>query len=258
MGRRLVVDYSTSGTYPYEVVGVVNDVRFGGPRSEPRPEIYIPHAQRPYLVMNIALRSASDPGALAPAVRQVLQELDAQKPAHGVHTLDDLLGATYARDRQAMLALLVFAAAAAFLSLLGVHGVLLHRVRERTREIGIRMAIGAGQGKVLSWVAAHGLRLTFVGVGLGLVLAAASSHVLEALLFGVSATDPAAALPFVAFPLAAPPRLAPSGLAGHADRSRGGPPPRMNRGSRAFPFSLPPGQNRRTKGGREPWDGASS
>ncbi|HEY6546293.1 MAG TPA: ABC transporter permease, partial [Vicinamibacteria bacterium] len=203
VGRRLVVDYSTSGTYPYEVVGVVNDVRFGGPRSEPRPEIYIPHAQRPYLVMNVALRSTSDPAALAPAVRQVLQELDAQKPAHGVHTLDDLLGATYARDRQAMLALLVFAAAAAFLSLLGVHGVLLHRVRERTREIGIRMAIGAGQGKVLSWVAAHGLRLTLVGVGIGLVLAAASSQLLEALLFGVSATDPAAALPFFAFPLAA-------------------------------------------------------
>ena len=203
VGRRLVVDYSTAGTYPYEVVGTVNDVRFGGPRSEPRPEIYLSHARHPYLVLNVALRTAAEPGVLAPSVRQILKELDAEKPAHGVHTLDDLLGATYARDRQAMLALLVFAAAAASLSLLGVHGVLLHRVRERTREIGIRMAIGAGQGKVLSWVAAHGLRLTFRGLTLGLLLAAASSRVLEALLFGVSTTDPAVALPFLAFPLAA-------------------------------------------------------
>lgn len=203
VGRRLIVDYSTAGTYAYEVVGIVNDVLFGGPRSAPRPEIYLPHAQRPYLVLNVALRCASEPGRLAPAVRQILQDLDAQKPAHGVHTLEELLGATYARDRQAMRALLVFAAAAALLSLLALHGVLLHRVRERTREIGIRMAIGAGHGKVLSWVAAHGLRLTFLGLGIGLVLAAATSRVLEALLFGVSPSDPAAALPIALFPLAA-------------------------------------------------------
>ena len=84
LGRRLVVDYSTAGTYGYDVVGVVNDVRFGGPRSEARQEIYLPHAQRPYLVLNVALRTAGEPRHLAPAVRAVLHELDAQKPAHGL------------------------------------------------------------------------------------------------------------------------------------------------------------------------------
>ena len=72
------------GTYPYEVVGVVGDMRFRGPRSEPLPEIYLPHAQRSYLILNVVLKSAGDPRALIPAVRAVLKEVDPQKPAHGL------------------------------------------------------------------------------------------------------------------------------------------------------------------------------
>ena len=203
VGRRLVVDYSTAGTYPYDVVGVVGDVRFDGPRREPRLEIYLPHAQRPYLVMNVAMRTTQEPWRLGPAVRAVLRELDPQKPAHGLHALEDLLGATYSRDRQAMLVLAAFAAAATLLALFGVHGVLLHRVRERTREIGIRMAIGAGRRQVLAFVAGHGLRLTGLGLLLGLALAAASVRALEAMLFGVSPLDPASALLTAVVPLVA-------------------------------------------------------
>ena len=124
VGRRLVVDYSTAGTYPYDVVGVVGDVRFSGPRAEARHEIYLPHAQRPYLVMNVAVRSSGDPRLLAPAVRQVLHELDPAKPAHGLYDLSELVGATYARDRYLMLVLSAFAAVAVLLALVGVHGVL--------------------------------------------------------------------------------------------------------------------------------------
>ena len=203
VGRRLVVDYSTAGTYPYDVVGVVNDVRFGGPRAEPRHEIYLPHAQRPYLVLNVAVRSASDPRYLAPAVRDVLRELDPGKPAHGIHALEDLLGATYARDRQTMLVLSTFAVVAVLLALLGIHGVLSHRVRERTREIGIRMAIGADRARLLRWITAHGLRLVLVGVVLGGALAAASARLVSGLLFGVSTTDPAAVVAVAVLPLVA-------------------------------------------------------
>ena len=202
VGRRLMVDYSTAGTYPYDVLGVVSDVRFGGPRSEPRQEIYIPHAQRPYLVMNVAVKSTQEPWRLAPAVRAVLRDLDPQKPAQGLHPLEELLGATYARDREAMIVLTVFAAAATLLALFGVHGVLVHLVRERTREIGIRMAIGAGRRQVLAFVAGHGLRLTARGLALGLVLAAASARTLESILFGVSPADPRSALLAAAFLLA--------------------------------------------------------
>jgi predicted lysophospholipase L1 biosynthesis ABC-type transport system permease subunit len=203
VGRRLVVDYSTAGTYPYEVVGVVNDVRFGGPRTEPRQEVYMAHAQRPYFVMNVAVRGSADPRYLAPAVREVLRDLDPRKPAHGIQTLDDLLGATYARDRHAMLVLTVFAAVAVLLSLVGVHGILSHRVRERTREIGIRMAVGADRAQLLRWIAGHGLKLTLMGVLLGSVLAAASARAVAGLLFGISVTDPAAALAVAVVPIVA-------------------------------------------------------
>ena len=112
VGRQLVVDYSTAGTYPYEIVGVVGDMRFRGPRSEPRAEIYLPHAQRSYLILNVVLKIAGDPRALIPAVRAALKDIDPQKPAHGLYPLEDLIGATYARDRQAMMTLVMFAAAA--------------------------------------------------------------------------------------------------------------------------------------------------
>jgi putative ABC transport system permease protein len=203
VGRRLVVDYSTAGTYGYDVVGVVNDVHFAGPRSEARQEIYLPHAQRPYLVLNVALKTAGEPRHLVPAVREALHEVDAQKPAHGIHALSDLLGATYARDRQTMLVMAGFAVAALLLAVFGVHGVLLHRVRERTREIGIRMAIGASRGQVVSWVAGHGFRLVLMGLGIGLALSALSARAVSSLLFGIGSADAASLLAVAALPLTA-------------------------------------------------------
>jgi putative ABC transport system permease protein len=201
VGRRLMIDYSTSGTYPYEVVGVVNDVHFSGPRSEPRLEVYVPHAQRPYLILNVAIRIAVDPVSLIPTVRGILHELDPGKPAHGFHVLSDWLAGTYARDRQTMLILSAFAATAVLLSLLGVHAMLMHRVRERTREIGVRMAVGAGRSQVLSWIAGHGLKLILMGATLGAALAVASARAVSSLLFGVSLLEPVGILAAAALPV---------------------------------------------------------
>ena len=189
VGKRLVVDYSTAGTYPYEVVGVVGDVRFRGPRSEPLAEVYLPHAQRSYLVLNVAVKTSGDPRALIPAVRQALKSIDPQKPAQGLYPLEELVGATYARDRQVMVTLLVFASAATFLAVLSVYGVLSQRVRERSRDIGIRLAIGANPVSVMMWVAGSGLRLIGVGVLSGVILARILSSTLDGLLFGVTAND---------------------------------------------------------------------
>jgi putative ABC transport system permease protein len=116
--------------------------------------------------------------------------VDPQKPAHGLYPLEELMGATYARDRQAMVALLVFAAAAIFLAVLGVYGVLSQRVRERSREIGIRMALGADRSRLMSWVARAGMRLIGTGIAAGLVVAWLLAGTLQRLLVGVAPTDP--------------------------------------------------------------------
>ena len=187
VGKQLVVDYSSAGTYPYQVIGVVGDVRFRGPRSAPLPEIYFPHAQRSYLILNVVIRSDRDPRALIPAVRAVLKDVDPQKPAQGLYPLEDLVSATYTQERQAMVTLLVFAATAIFLAVVSVYGVLSQRVRERSREIGIRMALGAGTSTVITWVMRTGLRLVAAGMAAGLFAAWALAGMLESLLFDVSA-----------------------------------------------------------------------
>lgn len=193
VGRRLMIDYSNAGTFPSEIVGVVKDVRFRGPRSEPLAEVYFPHAQRSYLILNVTLRATVDPRTLIPAARQVLKDIDPQKPAHGAYPLEDLLGATIARDRQAMLTLVLFAAAAVCLAVMSVYGVLSQRVRERSREIGIRIAMGAGRSQVIGWVTGLGLRLIAAGLALGLLIAWALTGTLSGLLFGVQPTDGATA-----------------------------------------------------------------
>jgi predicted lysophospholipase L1 biosynthesis ABC-type transport system permease subunit len=153
--------------------------------------------------MNVAVRCAGDPRLLAPAVRGVLHELDPKKPAQGLYDLSELVGATYARDRYLMLVLSAFAAVAVLLALVGVHGVLSHRVRERTREIGIRIALGASETHLLRWITGQGLRLVLLGLALGMALAAALARVVAGLLFGTSPLDPAALVAVAALPLVA-------------------------------------------------------
>jgi len=140
--------------------------------------------------MNVVIKSGGDPRVLIPAVRAVLRDVDPQKPAHGISLLSDLLGTTYARDRQAMVMLLVFAGSAILLVVMSVYGVLSQRVRERSREIGIRMAMGADASHVMRSVAAVGLRLIAIGAVLGVAAAWAGTRALDGLLFGVAPADP--------------------------------------------------------------------
>jgi hypothetical protein len=194
VGSRLIVDQSTVGILHYDVIGVVGDVRFRGPRSQPAPEIYLPHSQRPYLILNVVLRTNGDPRALIPAVRGVMKEIDPLKPPHGLYPLRDLIAATYERDRQVMAAMGIFGGTAVFLALLGVYGALSQRVRERSREIGIRIAMGADALALIRWVSGVGLRLMLLGVGCGLVASRFAAGALQAVLFGVSPTDTFTAL----------------------------------------------------------------
>lgn len=189
VGKNLMVDYSTSGTYSYQVVGVVNDLRFYGPRTQPHPEIYFLHAQRPYLVLNVAIRTKGDPRLLTGSVRNVLHSLDPLKPPHNITPLEDLVDATMLRDRYAMTLVSGFATAAFTLALLGIYGVLAFYVRQRIREIGIRIALGAKDTQIIRWICRQGFRLLAAGLVAGLLCATIFTRLLSGLLFEVSALD---------------------------------------------------------------------
>jgi ABC-type antimicrobial peptide transport system permease subunit len=145
----------------------------------------------------LLVRAAGDPAALAGAVRGAIHGLDAQLAVFGVETLDRTLARSVSQRRFVMLLLVLFAALAVGLAAVGVHGTLAYGVAQRTREIGIRMALGARRRAVLGEVLARGLSLAVAGVLLGVAGAAALAHLLRSLLFGIEPTD-AATFVFVA------------------------------------------------------------
>jgi len=189
VGRRIVIDYR-GGAYPYEVVGVVNDTRHRGLRSHTHPEIFIPHGQNPYLQLNVVVRTAVPPRTLAEAAARTVRSLDPRQPVHSVVTMDELRSRSLGADRLSMLLLAALASVAVILAATGVFGVLAHAVTRRTREIGTRIALGAGRGHVLRLVLGDSLRLAAVGAALGLAVSLALGRTLAGLLYGVGPGDP--------------------------------------------------------------------
>jgi predicted permease len=190
VGRELLLDYGPAGTRPYLVVGVVGDVRFYGLRSRPRPELYIPHEQRPYLIMNVAVRTHGDPEAMVDTVRRAVLDVDAAQPVHSIVPLRRLVGASIGRERLATSILVAFAAAALLLAATGVYGVLSYGVDRRRREIGIRIALGARAGDVRGMILRQGATLLLAGWVLGLAAALCLTRLLANLLYEVSPLDP--------------------------------------------------------------------
>ena len=188
VGRNLVLDYQR-GPYPYEVVGVVRDAR-DGPRSEPVPEIFIPHAQNPYLVMNVIARTKMDPVAVAQTARSHALRVDPDQPVHSVTTMDQLLGDAVQLDRFAMLLIALFAVAGLITAAGGVYALLAYTVVQRRREIALRMALGASPRRVARSIVLESLALAVAGGTIGLVGAAASGRFASTLLFGVAPQDP--------------------------------------------------------------------
>jgi predicted permease len=189
VGRSLVVDYQR-GPYPYEVVGVVRDDRHHGPRSEPVPEIFIPHAQNPYLVMNVIARTTLDPLAVAQTARAAALRVDPDQPVHSVTTMDQLLGDAVQLDRFAMLLIALFAAGGLITAAGGVYALLAYTVLQRRREIALRMALGASPRRVARSIVTESLVLAVAGGTIGLAAAVASSRFARTLLFGVAPEDP--------------------------------------------------------------------
>jgi putative ABC transport system permease protein len=189
VGRTLILDYQ-GGSTERQVVGVVRDARYDGPRSTPSPEIFIPHAQNPYLVMNVVVRTTIDPTALAQAARAQALKVDADQPVHSLTTMERLLDDTLQEDRFAMLFVALFATAGLVTAVTGVYALLAYSVAQRRREIAVRMAIGASSTSVARLVVIESLTLAAVGAVIGAIGVAAVSRVARSVLFGIAPQDP--------------------------------------------------------------------
>ena len=193
VGKRLIIWWNDKGED--EIVGVVGDVRDAALESEPRAMTYWPPDRFTYPFMTVAIRTAADPRALVSAATEQLHQIDPDVAAADVRTMSEVVGKSVAQRRTTMMLLAAFAGMALLLAAAGMYGVISFTVTERTQEIGIRMALGAQRGDVLSMVIREALTLTGAGLFIGGAGAMLLTGLMRNLLFGVRPSDP---LTFVA------------------------------------------------------------
>jgi putative ABC transport system permease protein len=188
-----------------EIVGVVGDVRQSF-EAAAKAEYYVPYAHYPQPVLSgmyrntsLVVRADGDATALVPSVRTALREIDADQPLVKIRTMEQAMGDTVAQPRLQALLLTLFASVAVALAIVGVYGVMAYAVSQRTQEIGVRVALGASNRDVVWMVVGEGVRLTLIGIAIGLAGAALATRAIQNQLFETSAIDP---LAFIAGPLA--------------------------------------------------------
>jgi putative ABC transport system permease protein len=187
IGRPLRID--VPGQPVREVVGVVNDIRHESLAGDATPEIYVPFGQWAQGSFRLVLKAEVPPRQLVAGAKQAIFSLDPDLPVSGVATLAELRAASIGRERFTSLLLACFAAIGLLLAVTGVYSVMAYAVAGQTREIGIRMALGADRAKVSRRILAHALAVTLAGLALGLALSFSLNRFLASQLFGVAALD---------------------------------------------------------------------
>jgi putative ABC transport system permease protein len=188
IGQRLDIGL-TEKTNWQEIVGVVADVKGEALDASTTSEIYVPHPQTPASAMTLVIRSTADPATLAAAVRLRVAEVDKEQPIFNVRTMQEVVSNSLSGRRMSTILLAAFAGCAMLLASIGIYGVVSYWVAQRTREIGIRSALGARQSDILRMVLGHGMLLAAAGTGIGLAASLVLTRFLATLLFGVSSHD---------------------------------------------------------------------
>ena len=173
-----------------EVVGVVSDTRNGTMEDKPGSELFMPYLQQPSFFMTYVVRTGLNPDSFAGVLRKVVQDVNQNQPVFGVRTMDEVITNQLASRKFSMLLLGLFALLALVLVAVGIFAVISYSVAQRTHEIGIRVALGAKRGDISRMVVAQGVKLTVIGVAVGIAGALALTRMLSSLLYGVKPTDP--------------------------------------------------------------------
>ena len=201
-GQDAVGKFVILGDSKYQIAGVVGDVRQSGLTQSARAEIYWPYTQCPDTGLSgsvvLAVRAAGNPASLTGSIRNAVLSVDPGQPIHNVKTMEQVIADSVSDRRLNTLLLGLFAAIALTLALIGVYSVMSYLVAQNTREIGIRIALGAQMRDVLRLVVGQGMVLVVIGVAIGIALSFGLTRLMESLLYGVTATDP---LTFAVSPL---------------------------------------------------------
>ncbi len=189
VGHRIVIERG-SAPVPHEIIGVIGDVKSFGLDEETHAELFHPYWQAPSALLGIVLRAGVDPGSLAGAVRETVWSIDRDQPVTYVMPMSDLAAESLAFRRTGMMLCAGFGVLALALAAMGVSGVLSYSVSRRTREIGVRMALGATRGEVAALVMREGLVMIAIGTALGLAAALVLMRTMASVLYGVGPGDP--------------------------------------------------------------------